>query len=62
MKCPDCNSKTIVADSRSKEQEVYRRRVCTSCGKVFHTIEKIDYMGKVNLSVAHKINRKSKRG
>lgn len=39
MKCPECNEKTTVLDTRRAPQEVYRHRKCTSCGHTFYTVE-----------------------
>jgi transcriptional regulator NrdR family protein len=39
MNCPVCGEKTIVLDSRPREDCVRRRRKCTDCGYVFITIE-----------------------
>ena len=44
MICADCKIKTKV-DSTAKSKyvlEVYRRRACPNCGKVFYTREVID--------------------
>lgn len=46
MNCPDCKGKTRVIDSSFNyvNNERYRKRLCTKCGKKFYTIEKeIDY-------------------
>ena len=40
MLCPECSSKSDVADSRlMKENIIRRRRVCQSCKKKFTTLE-----------------------
>ncbi|MBR5877914.1 MAG: hypothetical protein IKY91_00070 [Akkermansia sp.] len=40
MLCPECKKKAIVIDSRKcPTGEVYRRRVCKSCGHRFSTLE-----------------------
>ena len=41
MFCPDCGVKTFVSDSApdKKNNELYRERTCTRCGKVFFTTE-----------------------
>lgn len=40
MKCPKCNSKTIVTDVRHPQSdENLRRRKCTACERIFYTIE-----------------------
>lgn len=39
MKCPNCESKTIVLDSRCVELAVARHRHCSSCGYSFYTEE-----------------------
>lgn len=39
--CPDCGVKTFVSDSvmDKENDELYRERTCTGCGKVFFTTE-----------------------
>ncbi len=38
--CPLCAGDTIVVDSRTLDTgEVWRRRKCLECGKMFHTKE-----------------------
>ncbi len=39
MKCPLCNGKTIVLESRSSGSIKYRRRRCKECGQAFYTEE-----------------------
>lgn len=41
MYCPYCSSKTTVLDDvlYEKENELYRKRRCPSCGFIFHTCE-----------------------
>jgi hypothetical protein len=39
MTCPTCQTKTQVIDSRSRDGEVYRRRVCRN-GHRFSTLER----------------------
>ena len=40
MKCPKCDNKTEVIDSRlSKHNRVRRRRKCKKCGHRFTTLE-----------------------
>lgn len=39
MTCPVCGEATIVVDSRSDCESVYRRRKCKVCDHVFHTTE-----------------------
>jgi transcriptional regulator NrdR family protein len=40
MDCPHCPStKTKVLETRAETQQVYRRRFCLGCGKVFVTRE-----------------------
>lgn len=46
MNCPICGGKTRVVDSSFNyvDNERYRKRLCTKCGKKYYTIEKeIDY-------------------
>lgn len=41
MKCPNCGGKNYVCDTvhNYKTNEIYRRRKCTECKKVFYTVE-----------------------
>ena len=39
MKCPECDYKTSVVDSRRVEDTVFRRRLCTRCKYRFYTEE-----------------------
>lgn len=40
MRCPECGTgKLWVKDSRDRGGEVYRRRVCDSCGATIKTTE-----------------------
>lgn len=39
MFCPKCSAKTKVIDSRSCEEEVFRKRKCIKCGYIFYTEE-----------------------
>lgn len=41
MKCPKCNGKVYVTDTTNNDEdhEIYRRRVCKECGKIFYTTE-----------------------
>lgn len=41
MTCIDCNGKTRVRDSVEFEGVVFRKRICTECGKKFGTMEDI---------------------
>jgi len=45
MVCIYCGAATRVTNSRHRKQtaQVWRRRVCTSCGAVFTSIEAVDY-------------------
>lgn len=38
-RCPNCGGKIRVIDTRSKELEKIRRRVCMSCGRQVDTSE-----------------------
>jgi len=44
MKCPECDGKLIVVDTRFNEfmYAVLRKRKCNGCGAVFHTVEKLN--------------------
>lgn len=39
MKCPKCGSKTFIFDSREKDNRMWRRRMCDTCGYRFTTEE-----------------------
>lgn len=39
MKCTSCQSDTMVLDSRKRDDGIYRRRSCPSCGTRFSTME-----------------------
>lgn len=39
MYCRECGGKTIVMDTRSFENEVYRKRKCINCDRKFYTAE-----------------------
>jgi transcriptional regulator NrdR family protein len=41
MNCPKCNGLTIVVDTRSDNDHVYRRRLCRSCEYRFTTTESV---------------------
>ena len=42
MKCPKCDGKTSVLDSREREYGgVMRRRICTQCKHRFMTVENV---------------------
>lgn len=52
MKCPYCDSRTRVTNSRShNKMSVWRRRSCKSCGAIWTTKELID------LETTHKIKK-----
>ena len=42
MKCPNCNGKTIVQDSRPGELVVVRHRKCLECKLRFRTVEMVE--------------------
>lgn len=46
MICPKCQGKTLVCDSREREDRVWRRRKCKECGFHFETFE--DYAKNYN--------------
>lgn len=37
--CPICNNKTMVRDTRIKDNKLIRLRVCCVCNNVFKTVE-----------------------
>lgn len=41
MYCPNCGGKLRVLDNvkNPDENEIYRKKSCTACGHVFHTVE-----------------------
>lgn len=39
MKCPVCDEKTKVVDSREKGWRTKRKRICKKCGHSFFTVE-----------------------
>ena len=54
MKCPFCNSKTNIYNSRPSHQgtQTWRRHVCTTCKRTFTTREKIDWTGSTKVKTA----------
>ena len=59
MKCPKCNRKTNVVDSRlSSDNSVMRRRVCSKeCGNDFRTIECTDDILILRQTLRQKLKR-----
>ena len=55
MKCPFCQSKTRIYNSRSSHQatQTWRRRQCLYCKKAFTTREKVDFNGVVTVRSLH---------
>ena len=47
MRCPYCNGRLIVQDTRKAGEEVLRRRRCLSCHRNTYTYESIDDTGYV---------------
>ena len=48
MKCPECNAtKSVVRETRQKEDGIYRYRECMGCGRSFKTKEEI-FVGVIN--------------
>ena len=41
MKCPLCDHKTVIKDSRPVQQGTKRRHGCPQCGNKFNTLEAI---------------------
>lgn len=40
MTCPKCNGKVKVTDTvNAGNEEIYRRKMCLSCGLIFYTAE-----------------------
>lgn len=40
MNCPKCKSRVTVKNCvDTRENEIYRKRVCDQCGHVFYTVE-----------------------
>lgn len=56
MVCIYCGSTTRVTNSRHRKQtvQVWRRRVCTSCGAVFTSTESVDYPKSLMLEMPNK--------
>jgi transcriptional regulator NrdR family protein len=42
MKCPECNSKALVMDSRPSGERIRRRYRCTGCEARFSTLELVE--------------------
>lgn len=66
MTCPECGGKTKVMDTVTISEEVYRRRKCLSCDKLFYTVEKnvgyqFDVRFKFNQAKMGYLNRKDER-
>ena len=60
MNCPKCGGKVKVADSRTEDTDVIRRRVCTNCSMDWVSIEiMMDYEeGREEMARIHtKIDR-----
>lgn len=51
MKCPFCNNRTRVYNSRTSHQstQTWRRRQCLHCNKNFTTREKVDFTGVITV-------------
>ena len=48
MKCTNCNAtKSLVRETRHKEDGIYRYRECMGCGHAFKTKESV-YEGEIN--------------
>lgn len=41
MNCPECKSKAKVDESRTRDNNTWRRRTCLSCGYKYQTVEKL---------------------
>lgn len=41
MNCPECKSKAKVDESRTRDNNTWRRRTCLSCGHKYQTVEKL---------------------
>lgn len=56
MKCPFCHQDTNVYNSRltSQQQQVWRRRRCTSCNRTFSTKERVDWTGTIKVASTSK--------
>ena len=46
MKCPNCEGKLYVIDTRSDLGVTYRRKRCGDCERTYVTVEKIDISGE----------------
>ena len=47
MKCPNCNSRSTVIDTRQLKSHVRRRHICDGCNLRFTTHEKVVDTGEV---------------
>lgn len=66
MNCPKCSCHDIrVVDTLpDEEQRVFRRRKCTGCGFIFHTVETIDngtFAFEKRLIVAGRLKRERRK-
>lgn len=62
MKCPECNGKTKIIDTRADLDSVVRRRECSECGYRFTTTEvDADWLNKIKQST-QKIKIKLDKG
>lgn len=67
MRCPHCQGKTVVADSRENDKGVHRRRRCGSCGTRFSTRETVHAIVRpqkllsVDEEVAHILDKNQRR-
>jgi len=41
MNCPECKSKSKVDESRTRDNNTWRRRTCLSCNHKYQTVEKL---------------------
>lgn len=60
MTCPVCGGKTHITNSRPKNDTVYRRRECDSCGYRFNTYEYEEDFTKQNSRKGNKKCRTAK--
>lgn len=61
MKCPYCNGRLIVQDTRKAGEEVLRRRQCLSCRRSTYTFESIDDTGYVKRILSEIHTREKKK-
>jgi transcriptional repressor NrdR len=59
LRCPKCNNKTRVTDSRplNRNQKIRRRRECVKCKERFTTYEFVYCKNRIDIPCAHRVPR-----